>query len=198
MTTIILSEINWHNLSTLTEWEVENIDEQRRKKKMDLKIKQSKVILSAWLINYSSDISKGRMQRSMAIIVASRMKNPPKNLEFLQFLPRFKAVPLLFLRNSYLSKHLITIFGNIVPLGTNTDVIKGVDCSYPDFNALLLIFSLKMHYPEAPTASNVKSDVRQWKLTWCIPLGSDSKSLIILSQMFDVNQSDVTLYLQVH
>ena len=128
---------------------------------MDLNIKRSKVVLSAWLINYSSDVSKGRMQRSMAIIIASRMKKPPKNLKFSQFLPRFQAVTLLFLRISYLSKHLITIFGNIVPLGTSTDVLKRVDCSYPKFNALLLIFSLKMHYPEASTASNVKPDVSQ-------------------------------------
>ena len=42
------------------------------------------------------------MQMSMAIIVTSGMKNPPKKLEFLLFLPRFQALPLLFLRNSYL------------------------------------------------------------------------------------------------
>ena len=48
------------------------------------------------------------MQRSMAIIVtsgpSSGMKNPPKKLKFSQFLPGFQALPLLFLRNSYLSK----------------------------------------------------------------------------------------------
>ena len=49
----------------------------------------------------------------MAIIVTSGMKNPPKKLEFSQFLPRFQTLPLLFLRYSYLSKPLITTFGNI-------------------------------------------------------------------------------------
>ena len=37
MSAIILFEINWHNLSTLTEWEVENF-EQRCKKKTNVKI----------------------------------------------------------------------------------------------------------------------------------------------------------------
>ena len=48
------------------------------------------------------------------IIVTSGMKDPPKKLEFLQFLSRFQASPLLFIRNSYLSKNLITIFGNTI------------------------------------------------------------------------------------
>ena len=43
---------------------------------------EKKVEVSAWLINYSSDVSKGRVQRSMEIIVTSGMKNPPKKLEF--------------------------------------------------------------------------------------------------------------------
>ena len=77
---------------------------------MDVKIKRIKVELTAWLINYSLDVSKGRVQRSMAIIIASGMKNPPKNFIFLQFLPRFQVIPLLFLRNSYLSRNLITLF----------------------------------------------------------------------------------------
>ena len=92
-------------------------------KKMEVKIKRSKVKLSTWLINHSSDVSKGRVQRSMAITVTSGMKNPPKKLEFPQFLPRFQAVLLLFLRNSYLSKHLITIFGNIV-LSVSADLSR--------------------------------------------------------------------------
>ena len=62
--------------------------------------KRSKVEVSAWLINYSSDVSNGHVERSMAIIVTSGMTNPPKKLEFSQFLPRFQALPLLFLRNS--------------------------------------------------------------------------------------------------
>ena len=53
------------------------------------------------------------MQRSVAIIVTSGIKNPANKLEFLQFWPRFQALQLLFLRNSYLSKHLITNFGNM-------------------------------------------------------------------------------------
>ena len=81
---------------------------------MDGKIKRSLIELSAWLINYSSDVSKGRVQRSMAVIVTSGMKNPSKKLEFLQFLPRFQVLSLLLLRNSYLRKILITIFKNTV------------------------------------------------------------------------------------
>ena len=54
--------------------------------------KRSKVEVSAWLVNYSSDVSNRRVQRSMAIIVSSGMKNPPKKLKFSQFLPRFQAV----------------------------------------------------------------------------------------------------------
>ena len=96
-----------------------------KKKKMDEKTKRSKVELSAWLINYSSDVSKGRVQRSMAIIVTSGMKNPPKKLEFSQFLPRFQALPLLFLRNSYLSKHLITIFGKILSDNVFQPICRG-------------------------------------------------------------------------
>ena len=38
----------------------------------------------------------GRVQRSMAVIVTSGMKNPPKKLEILQILPRFQALALLF------------------------------------------------------------------------------------------------------
>ena len=86
--------------------------------------KLSKVEVSAWLINYSSDVSNGRVQRSMAIIVTSGMKNPPKKLQFSQFLPRFQALPLLFLRNSYLSKHLLTIFGNIVRQRVSADLSR--------------------------------------------------------------------------
>ena len=54
-------------------------------KKMGVKITQLKVELTAWLINYSLDVSKGRVQRSMAIIVTSGMKNPPKNFIFAVF-----------------------------------------------------------------------------------------------------------------
>ena len=52
----------------------------------------------------------------MAVIVTSGMKNPPEKLEFLQFLPRFQALSLLFLRISYLLKNLITIFRNTVDI----------------------------------------------------------------------------------
>ena len=64
------------------------------------------------------------MQRSMAVIVTSGMKNPPKKLEFLQFLPRFQALLLLFLRNSYLSKNLITIFRNSVRERVSADLSR--------------------------------------------------------------------------
>ena len=42
------------------------------------------------IFNYSSDVPKGRVQMSMATIVTSGMKNPPKKLEFLQVLPGFR------------------------------------------------------------------------------------------------------------
>ena len=64
------------------------------------------------------------MQRSMAVIVTSGMKNPPKKLEFLQFLARFQALSLLFLRNSYLSKKLIAIFRNIVRQPISADLSR--------------------------------------------------------------------------
>ena len=86
--------------------------------------KRSKVEVSTWLINYSSDVSNGHVQRSMASIVTSGMKNPPKKLEFSLFLIRFQALPLLFLRNSYLSKHLLTIFGNIVRQRVSADLSR--------------------------------------------------------------------------
>ena len=64
--------------------------------------------MSTWLINYSSDVPKGRVQMSMATIVTSGMKNPPKKLEFSQDCLDL-ALALLFLRNRYmyLSKNLI-------------------------------------------------------------------------------------------
>ena len=62
-------------------------------KTIDVKIKRSKAELSTWLINYSSDVSKGRVQ--MSIIVHSGMKNPTKKLEFSQVLPRFQALAVL-------------------------------------------------------------------------------------------------------
>ena len=60
----------------------------------------------------------------MAVIFTSGMKNPPKKLEFLQFLPRFQALSLLFLRNSYLSKNLITIFRNTVRQRVSADLSR--------------------------------------------------------------------------
>ena len=64
------------------------------------------------------------MQRSLAITVTSGLKNRPKNLEFSQFLSRFQALPLFFLRNSYLLTNLITIFGNIVQQHVSVDLSK--------------------------------------------------------------------------
>ena len=58
----------------------------------------------------------------MTVIVTSGMKNPPKKLEFLQVLPRFQALSMLFLRHSYLSKNLITIFRNIVRQRVSADL----------------------------------------------------------------------------
>ena len=68
--------------------------------------------MSTWLFNYSSDVSKGCEQRKMTIIVTFGMKNPPKKLEVSMFLPRCQVLAQLFLRNSYLSKNLITTSGN--------------------------------------------------------------------------------------
>ena len=50
----------------------------------------------------------------MTIIVTFGMKNPLKKLEISQFLPRCQVLALSFLRNSYLSKNLITISGNVL------------------------------------------------------------------------------------
>ena len=58
--------------------------------KMDVKID-----LSTWLINYSSDVSKDRVQRSMATIVTSGMKNPPKKLIFSMFCLDFGLCTLI-------------------------------------------------------------------------------------------------------
>ena len=65
------------------------------------------------------------LSRFMTIIVTSGKKNPPKKLVFSQFLPRFQALPLLFLRNSYLLTNLITIFGNIVWQLVSADLSGG-------------------------------------------------------------------------
>ena len=64
------------------------------------------------------------MQRPMAVIVNSGMKHPPKKLEFSQFLPRFQALSLLFLRNIYLSINLITVFRNIVRQRVSVDLSR--------------------------------------------------------------------------
>ena len=64
----------------------------------------------------------------MAIIVTSMMKNPQKKLKFSQFLPRFQALPLLFLRNSYSSKFqkycLTTCFSRYIDVTVIGDVDK--------------------------------------------------------------------------
>ena len=77
-------------------------------KTMDVKIKRSKVELSTWLINHSSDVLKGRVQRS--IIVTSGMKNPTKKLEFSQVLPRFQSLAVLYLRNRELDNNIRKCF----------------------------------------------------------------------------------------
>ena len=78
---------------------------------------KNKVIeMSTWLINYSSDDSKGSEQRKMTIIVTFWVTNPPKKLKISQFLPRCQVLALLFLRNSYLSKNLVTLSGNVFQL----------------------------------------------------------------------------------
>ena len=77
-------------------------------KTMDVKIKRSKVELSTWLINYSSDVLKGRVPRS--IIVSSGMKSPTKKLEFSQVLPRFQALAVLHLRNRKLDNNIRKCF----------------------------------------------------------------------------------------
>ena len=62
------------------------------------------------------------MQRSVAVIVTSGMKIPTKKLKLLQFLLRFQALSLLFLRNSSLSKNLITTFGSTVRQCVSADL----------------------------------------------------------------------------
>ena len=64
------------------------------------------------------------MQRSVAVIVTSGMKNPPKKLKFLQFSPRFHVLLLLFLRNSCLSKNFITVFRNTVQQRVSADLLR--------------------------------------------------------------------------
>ena len=95
---------------------------------MDVTTKRSRFVIKGRTVHmahyYSSDVSKGHVQRSVAIIVTSWMKNLLKKLEFLQFLPRFQALPLLCLRNSYLSKTLVTIFGNIVRQHVSADLSR--------------------------------------------------------------------------
>ena len=64
------------------------------------------------------------MQRSLAVSVTSGMKNPPKKLEFLQFLPRFQALSLLFLRNSYLSKKFDNNIQSLVRQRVSADLLR--------------------------------------------------------------------------
>ena len=45
----------------------------------------------------------------MAIIVTSGMKNPPKKLEILQFLPRFQALPL-FIPNAWFPRYVFLMW----------------------------------------------------------------------------------------
>ena len=66
------------------------MSEMLRTLSKDVKKMVVKINLSTWLINYSSDVSKSCVQRSMAINVTSEMKNPPKKLQSLQVLPRFR------------------------------------------------------------------------------------------------------------
>ena len=70
----------------------------------------------------------GRVQRSVAIIVTSGMKNPPKKLKISQFLPRFQPLALLFLIkrlelfiDGYI---LIAIFGNLVRQRVSANLYK--------------------------------------------------------------------------
>ena len=87
-------------------------------KTMDIKIKRSglviKVELSTWPINHSPDVSKDRLQRSVTTVVTSRMKNPTKKLEVSQFLPKFQALVLLFLRNRKLDNKFGNIFSRFI------------------------------------------------------------------------------------
>ena len=77
-----------------------------------------------WLINYSSDVSKGRMQRSVAIIVTSGMKNPLKKHEFSQFLPRFQALPLETFDNTIRKYSPTTCFNRLIEVTVIRDADK--------------------------------------------------------------------------
>ena len=113
MTAIILLEINWHNMSTLIAWE---------------KWSKNKAIkgwtVRAWLINYSSDVSKGRVQGSVAIIVTSRMKKNSEKAKFSQFLPRFQALPLETFDNNIQKYSLTTCFSQLIKLTVIRDADK--------------------------------------------------------------------------
>ena len=99
MIAIILLKINWHNLSTLIVWEVKIFEQRCKNNGCKNKAIKGQTVRT-WLINYSSDVSKGHVQKSVAIIVTSGMKKPPKKLEFSQFLPRNWALPLETLDNN--------------------------------------------------------------------------------------------------
>ena len=66
------------------------------------------------------------MQRSVVIIVTSGMKkSSEKNSNFCSFCLDFRqTLPPLFLRNSYFSKILITIFGNNVRQRVSADLSR--------------------------------------------------------------------------
>ena len=69
-----------------------DVKKKKKKKKKNVDVKNKAVKASNQRSNCphgSSDVPKGRVQMSMATIVTSGMKNPPKKLDFSQVLPRF-------------------------------------------------------------------------------------------------------------
>ena len=123
MTVIILLDIIWHNLSTLTAWEVKIFEQRCKKNGCKNKAIEGRTV-HTWFINYSSDVSKGRMQRSVAIIVTSRMKKPPKKIEFSQFLPRFQALPLETFDNNIQKYCPTTCFSRLIKVTVIRDADK--------------------------------------------------------------------------
>ena len=91
-------------------------------KKMYDAIKQSR--LSTWLINYSSDVSKGpcaNVNGNQCHIRDDESSEKARNFAIFALISGFSAV---FPKNSYLSENLMTIFGNIVQQRVSADLSR--------------------------------------------------------------------------
>ena len=96
---------------------------------MDVKNKVSKACNQMLNCPHGSLIIPQTFQRAMCKGKWQSLSLPgwkilQKSLKSRRFLPRFQALALLFLRNSYLSKNLITIFGNAVRQQVSADLSR--------------------------------------------------------------------------